>query len=188
MTRLLTALAACGTLAVLAGCGGDEKTIPRDEGSTLIRLLRDARDQAKDLPDKCDGLLRTASRVQAEVQALPRRVERDTRRTLSDGADNLAALAEQECRDAERERERTDTTDTTPTAPPTTPTPPPTRVEPEPPTTPTQPEPPTRPEPEEPDDDGGTPGGGTPPGGEGPGNGGVPPGQQKKGGKKGGRR
>ena len=187
MIRLLTTLAACAALLALAGCGGDDKTIPRDEGATIIRLLRDARDDAEDLPDKCDDLQRTATRVQVEVQALPRRVDADTRRTLSDGADNLVTVAQEECQGAERKKKKKKKTDTTETE--TTPTetaPPPTTTETEPPPTTTETEPETETEPQ-PDDGGTPPGGGPPPNSEDPGDGAIPPGQDKKGGKKGGK-
>ena len=148
MRRLLTALAVVAALVALAGCGsgGTKKTIPRDSGTTLIRLLREARDLSGD-PAKCPALLRTVARVEAEVQSLPPSVDKNTRDTLVNGATHLAQNAQQEC-------QNTQTTPTTPTqTTPTVTTP----------TTPTQTTP-TTPT---------TPNGGTGPGnGQGNGNGG----------------
>jgi hypothetical protein len=161
--RLSTALAVFAALALLAGCGGDKKTIPTDEGASLIRLLRVARDQAGD-PNKCPQLLATVQRINLRVAGLPASVDQDTRASLVNGVNNLIDNARSECAGAQT----TPTTETTPpettpsvtTPPPTTQTTPTTPPE----TTPTTP-PETTPT---------TPGnGGT----------GVPPGQQKKGGK-----
>jgi hypothetical protein len=166
--RLCTALAALAALAPLAGCGEDKKTIPHDDGATLIRLLRDARDQAGD-PDKCPQLQLTVQRVQGQVASLPSSVDKDTRDSLVNGVNNLIDDARSECENAQTTTETTPT-ETTPTAPPQTQetTPPTTETTP-PPTTPTAP-PQTTPAP--------------------PGNGGVTPGNtpqvpQPKGGKKG---
>jgi predicted small lipoprotein YifL/type II secretory pathway pseudopilin PulG len=114
MRRLLTALVLVAALVALAGCGssGTTKTIPRGVSATLIRLLRDARDQSGD-PAKCPALLRAAARVEAEVQSLPPSVDKNTRDSLVNGATHLAQSAQQEC-------QNTQTTPTTPTV--TTPT------------------------------------------------------------------
>ena len=138
--------AACAALAAvpLAGCGGgDERTIPHDQGSTLIRVLRNARDQAGD-PARCDALLRSVSSAQAEVQQLPSSVSGDTRRTLVQGVDNLAQTATQECQSAQTTPTQTTPTATTPAPTTTETTPPPTTTTPTtpPPTTPTETTPP----------------------------------------------
>jgi hypothetical protein len=182
-TVLIGALAAI----TLAGCGGDKRTIPHDEGSTLIRLLREARSQAGHRSE-CDALQRTVARVQAEVAALPASVDTDTRRSLTDGANNLADSAQQECRNAH-------TTPTTPTTPTTTTQTQPTQTQ-----APTQTQPPTqstpthttpsKPQkpPKKPPDGGEGNGGASGPGkgnangnGDGNGTGGAAPGQEKKG-------
>jgi hypothetical protein len=166
MTRPCTALAALAALAMLAGCGGDKKTIPRDEGSSLIRLLRDARDLSGD-PDKCPQLQLTVRRIQTRVAELPESVDKNTRDSLVNGVNNLIDDARSECEGAQTTPTTTETTPTTPTetqptAPPeTTPTAPPQ-------TTPTQPQQTT---PTQPGNGGVTPG--NPPE--------VPPGQQKNG-------
>ena len=111
--RGLTVAAVLAAVA-LSGCGGDERTIPNDEGATLIRLLRNARDQAENLPDQCDALQRSAAAVQSEVQSLPDSVDSDTRQTLGDGADNLAQTAQEECQDTQTETTPPPTTETVP--------------------------------------------------------------------------
>ena len=143
MTRRLTALLAMAiAAAALAGCGGgDERTIPHDQGATLIRLLRQARDQAGD-QDKCDALARTVSSLQVRVQELGPGVDKDTRVSLVDGVNNLADKARTECENAQTE---TTTPPTQTTPPPTTQTtPPPSTQTTPPPTTQTTP-PPTNP-------------------------------------------
>jgi hypothetical protein len=113
VTRVLTTLAAVAALALLAGCGGDKKTIPNDAGGSLIRALRAARDNAGD-PDKCPQLKAAVRLVQARVTALPASVDRDTRDSLVNGVNNLIDDANTECANVQ-------TTPTTPTE--TTPTP-----------------------------------------------------------------
>jgi hypothetical protein len=117
--RLSTALAVIAALVFLSGCGSDKKTIPRDEGSSLIRTLRDARDLAGD-PDKCPELQRAVRRVQSRVEALPRSVDSDTRNSLVNGVNNLIENARSECADVETTPTETTPTETTPTE--TTPT------------------------------------------------------------------
>lgn len=169
MTRVVTALAVLVALA-LGGCGGDDEgTIPRDEADQLIELLREARVQAGD-EDRCERLEDLVAQIEAEVAALPNSVDRDTRRTLRDGVDNLEAKAREECEDVETTPTETTPTETE-TVPPPTETetvPPPTETETEPPPTETDPPAPEPP----PDEDGGS--------GEGDGTGGVSPGQDKK--------
>jgi outer membrane murein-binding lipoprotein Lpp len=125
MTRLATALAALAALCLLAGCGGDAKTIPNDDGASLIRALRDARNLAGD-PDKCPQLQTAVQRVQARVAALPASVDKDTRDSLVNGVNNLIDDARSECAGVETTPTETTpprTTPTTPTAPTqTTPT------------------------------------------------------------------
>ena len=160
--RSLTALAAAAALLSLAGCGGDKKTIPKDDASRLIADLRDVRDLAGDQTN-CPDLPAAVRRVQARVLSLPSSVDSDTRETLVGGVNNLIDDVRTEC-------ENVQTTPTTPTTPETTPqttqeTAPPTTQQTAPPTTPTTPQTtPTTPT---------TPGngnGGTPPGQGGPGN------------------
>ena len=171
MRRLLTALALVAALAALAGCGsgGTKKTIPRNAGTTLIRLLKQARDLSGD-PAKCPALLRTVARVEAEVQSLPPSVDKNTRDSLVNGATHLAQTAQQEC-------QNTQTTPTTPTqTTPTVTTPTATTPTQTIPTTPTQTTPttPTQTTPATPT----TPNGGTgPANGQGNGNGGQGQGQ-----------
>jgi hypothetical protein len=166
---LRTAAAAAAALALvpLSGCGGgDKRTIPHDTGSTLIRLLKDARDQSGD-PSKCRQLGLTVAALQARVGVLPPSVDRDTRDSLTNGVSNLADDARRECAHVQ-------TTPTTTTPEPTTPTqappPPPTS---QPSQTSSQPSqttpPPSNTQPQPPSGNGGAPG---------------PPGQEKKGGGK----
>jgi hypothetical protein len=136
--RVLTALAALAAIALLAGCGSDKKTIPNDDGASLIRALRSARDLAGD-QQKCPDLQRAVRLVQSRVESLPASVDKDTRDTLVNGVNNLIDDAQSECKN-------TTTTDTTPTETQPTETQPtqtqPTQTQPTTPTSPTQTAPP----------------------------------------------
>jgi hypothetical protein len=121
--RALTALAVAASL-VVAGCGSDKKTIPNDDGASLIRALRQARDATGD-PQKCTQLISAVDKVRTRVVSLPSSVDKDTRDSLVNGVNHLIDDANKEC-------SNTQTTPTTTT--PTTTTPPTTTTE----TTPTQ--------------------------------------------------
>ena len=172
--RVLTALALVVSLAV-AGCGGDKKTIPSDQGASLIRALRQVRDLSTD-QQNCPQLPAAVQRVHSRVASLPASVDKNTRDSLVNGVNHLIDDVNSECQNAQ-------TTPTTTT--PTQTTPPPTQTTPTQ-TTPTQTTPtqttPTQTTPTQTTPPATTPGNG----GTGPGNGGTPPGQDKKGkGKKG---
>jgi len=111
MMRALTAAAIVASLAV-AGCGGDKKTIPSDDGASLIRALRQVRDLSGD-PQNCPQLPAAVQRVQSRVASLPASVDKDTRDSLVNGVNNLIDNVNSECKNAQ-------TTPTTPTQ--TTPT------------------------------------------------------------------
>jgi hypothetical protein len=168
MMRVVTALALVAAVA-LAGCGSDKKTIPNSDGASLIRLLRQARDETGD-PQKCPQLLTTVQRVQTRVASLPSSVDKNTRDSLVNGVNNLIDDSRNEC--ANTQTTPTETAPTTPTQTAPTQTTPPTD------TTPTQSTPtqttPTTPTPTTPT----TPSPGN--GGTSPGNGGTPPGQGNK--------
>jgi cell division septation protein DedD len=165
--RASTTLAVLAALALLTGCGGDKKTIPNDDGASLIRALRDARDLTGD-PDKCPQLQAAVRRVQSRVESLPASVDKDTRDSLVNGVNNLIDDARSECENVKTTPTTTTPTTTTPTETQPTetqptqtqPTTPPTQTTP---TTPTQTTPPGN---------GGVTPGNTPE---------VPPGQGKKG-------
>jgi hypothetical protein len=166
VTRIATALVAVLALALLAGCGGDKKTIPSNDAASLIRALRQARDLAGD-PKKCPDLQIAVQRVNERVASLPASVDKDTRDSLVNGTNNLIDAARSDCQNVQT-TPTTPTQSTPTTPPPTTPTTPsnttPTTPTAPPPTTPTTP-PATTPT---------APNGGAA----------VPPGQGKKGGKK----
>lgn len=123
--RALTALAAVAALALLAGCGGDSKTIPKDDAASLNRALRSVRDLAGD-PANCPRLAVAVRTVQSRVSSLPASVDQDARNTLVNGVNNLIDNVRSECQNVQ----------TTPTTPPeTTPT---TPSETTPPTTPSE--------------------------------------------------
>lgn len=169
MTRALTLLALLAAL-IVSGCGGEEEpTIPSAEADQLVDLLRQARVQAGD-QDRCDKLLDLVSQIRAEVDSLPRSVDRDTRRTLDNGVSNLEDDARSECENVETTETETTPTETETTPPPTETETVPPHTEPEPPPTETEP-PPTETEPPLPEEEPGT--GGSEPGF-------VPPGQGKK--------
>jgi hypothetical protein len=164
---IATALAALLALALLAGCGGDKKTIPNDDAASLIRALRQARDLSGD-PEKCPQLQNAVQLVQRRVTSLPASVDKDTRDTLVNGTNHLIENAQSECEGVKTTPTETTPTTTTPTETQPTETQP-TQTQPTQ-TTPTTP-PPTTPT---------TPGNGN--GGVTPGNTPeVPPGQGKQG-------
>lgn len=182
MRRRPTAALLALALVALAGCGGGgsgtEKTIPRSDGAALMRVLRSARDASGD-PAKCPELQRAVSSAQAKVASLPPSVNKDTRDSLTNGVNNLADDARQDCANVHTTPTTTETTPTTPTDTTPTSTAAPTQTQTTPPTqTHTQTSPPAQTQP--------TPGNGgaTTPGGGGKGNGGAPGQGKKKGDKK----
>jgi hypothetical protein len=112
--RALTALALVVSIAV-AGCGSEKKTIPSDEGASLIRALRQARDLTGD-PQKCDQLKAAVQRVQSRVASLPSSVNKNTRDSLVNGVNHLIDNANTECANAQTTPTTTTPTTTTPTA------------------------------------------------------------------------
>jgi hypothetical protein len=145
--RVLTALAALAAIGLLSGCGSDKKTIPNDDGASLIRALRSARDLAGD-QQKCPDLQRAVRLVQSRVESLPASVDKDTRDTLVNGVNNLIDDAQSECKNATTPTTPTETqpTETQPTQTQPTETQPtqtqPTQTQPTTPTSPTQTAPP----------------------------------------------
>jgi hypothetical protein len=150
----LTALAACTVLlaVLVAGCGEKAPGVPSRQADTLIRLLRNAREQADD-PDKCDELQSTIRSISVRVKRLPDSVDSDVRDSLENGASNLASAARDQCSNADKPRTtpttETETVPTTPTETTPTETTPttPTETTPTQPTTPTEPTTPTTPDP-----------------------------------------
>jgi cell division protein FtsN len=118
--RVLTALALVASLAV-AGCGGDKKTIPSDDGASLIRALRQVRDLSGD-PQNCPQLAAAVQRVQSRVASLPSSVDKDTRDSLVNGVNHLIDNVNTECQNAQTTPTETTPTQTTPTTTETTPT------------------------------------------------------------------
>jgi hypothetical protein len=141
--RRLTALAAILAVGAvpLAGCGGSKAPgIPKRDATELLRLLRKAQAESDNPQQRCDSLLATVRKLEQKVAALPSKVDRDVRDTLTNGVKNLAASSASLC----QQTQTTPTTPTTPTVPTTPTTPPPTTQTTPPPTTQTTPPPTTQ--------------------------------------------
>jgi hypothetical protein len=169
-------MAAAVALALpLAGCGKEKPKIPRSDARDLVALLQTVQRQTD--AKACRTVERTIESLERRTDALPSKTDKDIRTSLRDGIANLRELVASDCAEKKRKPEETTDTETTdtetteteptetePTTETTTETTPDTNTDTTPDTTPDT-------EPDTPPDT--TPSGGA-----------VPPGQQKKKGKK----
>jgi hypothetical protein len=112
--RLLTALF-IGALLVLSGCGSDKKgkPIPARDANQLIALIQKADQQSAD--GTCGGARAKVREAQGVADQLPRSVDKDVRRGITDGLDRLLSLIQGECQRPQKTQTDTTPTDTQPT-------------------------------------------------------------------------
>jgi hypothetical protein len=172
--RSLLSLALGAVCAIaLAACGSDDRTgqLPPENASVMRGALEDAR--AEESEGDCDGVADAAGNLQTEIDELPEDVDPELRDALTQGAENLAQLAQNPDTCEDQQQQTTTTTEEIPTetAPPTTTTEETTT------TTEEEPEEDGGPPPQPPGQPPGPPGGGDNNGGSdsGPGGGGEPP-------------
>ena len=176
---LLLALVLGPLAAFAAACGdeGDDRRLLRPQDAEAIRAELDKIDE-RVAQGECEDLAPAFVRLNRAIDELPQRTDADLRRRLTEGAEHLEQVSDEECEPAETTETQPETTETLPpetteTLPPeTTETQPPETTETQPPET-TPPPPETTPEvPVPPEDTGGE---------QAPGARFAPPGQAKKG-------
>lgn len=152
-TSIVLGVALVAALVVLlAGCGGQKRTIPTAKAQSYLQQLDKIGEQFDN--GSCTGASAKARALETQVRSLPSSVDATVRRNLIAGVARLESLVSQQC----QRPTPTNTTPTTPTVPttpttvptvptntvPTTTTPPPTTPT-TPNTTPTTPPPTTTP-------------------------------------------
>jgi hypothetical protein len=89
---MLLALAAA---ALLAGCGGDDPTIPADRGEQLMTRLDEVEGAVAE--GNCDGAQESADLFRDQVADLPAEVDDEVKRLLTAGGERLQQLATEQC-------------------------------------------------------------------------------------------
>jgi hypothetical protein len=79
----------------IAGCGGDDGTIPKDNSEDLLGKLTQLQDQID--RGECTVAEGTASQINEAVQNLPNDVDPEVQDALNKGAENLANLTPEQC-------------------------------------------------------------------------------------------
>lgn len=123
MMRRLTAAAVCLGVAALplAGCGSKGQELSSSEAAALVKLLRKAQAASDNPQQRCDTLLATVRKLDKKVAALPSKVDKDIRDSLSNGVKNLDDQSTSLCSQQQTPTNTTPTpTITTPTVPPPT--------------------------------------------------------------------
>ncbi len=105
-------LAGVLTIAI-AGCGGNNGTIPKSDSQNLLNLLTSLEDQVK--TNQCTLAEGTAMKIDEAIKNLPDTVDPKVQEALDKGAANLAALTNDpsQCVDGASGAEGVQPTDTT---------------------------------------------------------------------------
>jgi hypothetical protein len=169
------ALLACAAALAVGGCGSDDEQGPGVPAASVQAIDSQLDELTRRVDVRITGACRDAQEqnipeLESQVLSLPDDTDPDIRQALSESIDRLRSLLDDECTDvakqAERERQETDTVETVPpetnTQPETTPQ---TNTE----TTPTTPEVPNQNGKDKEKDKDKEDGGSTPPGGDGSG-------------------
>jgi hypothetical protein len=111
----LSAALFIGALLVFSGCGSDKKgkPIPARDANQLIALIQKADQQSAD--GTCGGASAKVREAQGVADQLPRSVDKDVRRGLTDGLDRLLSLIQGECQRPQKTQTDTTPTETQPT-------------------------------------------------------------------------
>jgi uncharacterized membrane protein YgcG len=89
---MLLALAAA---ALLAGCGGEDPTIPADRGEQLLTRLDEVEGAVAE--GNCEGAQESADLFATQVDDLPDQVDDEVKRLLVAGGERLQELAVEQC-------------------------------------------------------------------------------------------
>jgi uncharacterized membrane protein YgcG len=81
--------------AVLAGCGGDEGTIPSESSDKLLERLTEIEEAVPE--GDCDGAQNSADLFVDQVDQLPAEVDDEVKRLLTAGGERLQELAAEQC-------------------------------------------------------------------------------------------
>jgi hypothetical protein len=81
--------------ALLAGCGGDDPTIPADRGDQLLTRLDEVEGAVSE--GNCDGAQESAALFATQVDELPADVDDEVKRLLIAGGERLQDLATEQC-------------------------------------------------------------------------------------------
>jgi hypothetical protein len=88
-------LLAIAAATLLAGCGGDDGTIPPAQGEDLVTRLDEVEGAVAE--GKCDGAQASADLFVQQVDQLPASVDDEVKRGLLEGGERLQELATTEC-------------------------------------------------------------------------------------------
>ncbi|HEY1594424.1 MAG TPA: hypothetical protein VGF74_03425 [Thermoleophilaceae bacterium] len=115
MRRWTTSLVLAGVIlaavaVVLAGCGGQKRTIPTHSGQSFLNQLDKIGEQFDN--GSCSGAQDKVASLASQVRQLPSSVDAEVKRNLQAGVARLAVLVSRNC-------QRATPTNTTPTTVPT---------------------------------------------------------------------
>jgi uncharacterized membrane protein YgcG len=88
-------LLALAAAALLAGCGGDDPTIPADRGDQLLTRLDEVEGAVAE--GDCDGAQNSADLFVDQIADLPGDVDAEVKRLLTAGGERLQELASEQC-------------------------------------------------------------------------------------------
>jgi hypothetical protein len=88
-------LLAIAAAALLAGCGGDDPTIPADRGEQLQTRLDEVEGAVAE--GNCEGAQESADLFVTQVDQLPAEVDDEVKRLLMAGGERLQELATERC-------------------------------------------------------------------------------------------
>ena len=111
---VLSVVLVVALVLVFAGCGSQKRTIPPAKAQSFLQQLDNISSQFDN--GACAGAAAKVRALQAQVSALPRSVDSEVKRNLTDGVARLHTLVSQQC----QRPTPTNTTPTTPTVPTTT--------------------------------------------------------------------
>jgi hypothetical protein len=92
-------LLAIAAATLLAGCGGDDPTIPAAQGEDLMKRLDEVEGAVAE--GKCDGAQASADLFVQQVGLLPASVDDEVKQGLMEGGERLQQLATEQCEEAD---------------------------------------------------------------------------------------
>jgi hypothetical protein len=88
-------LLAVAAATLLAGCGGDEGTIPGEDSDQLLTRLDEIEGAVAE--GQCEGAQASADLFVDQVAQLPADVDQEVKRLLTEGGERLQQLATEQC-------------------------------------------------------------------------------------------